>query len=278
MRSSTSPFGGSGRPGPALRRQILAAFASARGRLPEPTELHVRPNVSRLVSLTRPAPGRVRLNLSTAVVEAGPEAWALLGPALLGDRPSVDRLQRLCLDGMRANRRKRMVQQRSALRTGPGQSRPLPRTPCEGEGEERRYLLTLLEYLREVRASAEVVPRDVQVRISARMTSRLGSCRWSGTSRRITISRRLFRPGLEDILWETVKHEVAHLADQVTSRNGRTSHGRGWKAWARRMGARPVRLCGPEDSRRIDEADRKGRSGPLRYPPEVERWLEGHRG
>jgi hypothetical protein len=318
MRDSTTPSGT--HRSPALSRhdatRILSIFASARGRLPQPDRVAVRRNVRRLASLSRPRGGGVTLNLSTAVLEAGPEAWALVAPALGGDRDSLARLRDLTAEGIRATREGRASRNPRAVRgeaaRDPGRPPPLPDTGCEGDPAERAFLLTLIAYLRETCGYPDAIPEDIQVRISRRMTRKLGSCAWSGTSRRITIARRLFRPGLEDILWETVKHEVAHLADQVTSGDGRTSHGAGWKAWARRLGARPERLCSIDEARRIDRLQGgraqggraldgrasgggapdgrapgrlslgglRGRraSGPLQYPPEVRRWLAARAG
>jgi len=108
------------------------------------------------------------------------------------------------------------------------------------------------------------------------MTSRLGLFAHRGESYRITVSQRLFRPGLEAILWDTVKHELAHLADLVTSPDRRTSHGPRWREWARRLGARPERLCTPEEARTIQRRNGSSTDGPgrgLTYPPEVARWL-----
>ena len=131
----------------------------------------------------------------------------------------------------------------------------------------------LLRYVRETSGHGGALAGDIQVRISRRMTRALGSFRYRGGSRRITLSARLFRPGLEDLLLDTLKHELAHLADQVTRDDGRTCHGSSWREWARRLGARPERLCTSVDQGRI-RASRARREGTsLRHPPEVERWL-----
>lgn len=222
------------------------------------------------------------LNLSTAVVNAGEEAWRLLAPALEGDREGRDRLRVLSRPGIQANRRRR-----GGRRSPSGPERreergekagrapsALPEPRCEGTEKQRAYLSSLIRFVRATSGYAAALPEDVQIRISRRMTSKLGSCTWVGASRRITISERLFRPGLEDVIWETVKHELAHLAHQVTNAHGRTDHGPQWKSWARRLGARPERLCTPEDVRRIEAAADRGADRPLRFPDAVGSWID----
>lgn len=290
---------------PRLKRRIIQAFEASRRSLPPISDVAARPNRRRLASLSRPRGKRTVLNLSTAVVEAGEEAWVVVAPALEGDRESLRRLQRLAAPGMLRNRdRSQGVAEPGApgsTRPGaPGSERPaaapsnrtrsrrpgaapsngtggLPPANCEGTPAQRRYLRRLVEYVRESNGCADAIPADVQLRVSRRMTSSLGLCTTSGASRRVTIAERILRPGLEDIAWETVKHELAHLADQVTRKGGRPGHGPGWRRWARHLGARPQRLCSREEARRIGEiAARRGR-GPLRYPTEVRRWLAARR-
>ncbi len=262
---------------PTQRTAILAAFEAGRSRLPPVADVRARPNVSRLASLSRRQGGTAALNLSTAVVEAGPEAWRLVAPALEGDRGSLERLRALTRDGVRANRTRRGGGARSrAPSRGPGGAPGLPDTPCDGTRAEQRYLLHLIDFIRSTSGASEALSGEIQLRISRRMTSRLGLFSHRGDTRRITLSQRLFRPGLEAILWDTVKHELAHLADHATSPDGRTSHGARWKAWARRLGARPERLCSPEEARVLRRRGRSSGHGTgveLRYPPEVARWL-----
>lgn len=263
-----------------LKVRILDAFHQSRGELPPVHDVKARPNVRRVASLSTGRSGETVLNLSTAVVEAGEDAWALVAPALEGKARARKRLLELARPGMVGNRRRR------AARKGRGSGRPagdgdrpvalpaaLPDTPCQGTPEQQRFLAELIQCVRETSGHAAALPSDVQVRISRRMTSRLGTCTWLGSSRRLTFAERLFRPGLEEILWETVKHELAHLAHQVTSAHGRTDHGPDWRRWAAALGARPERLCAPDDVRRIDQADGGGRRGPFRRPRAVQRWL-----
>jgi hypothetical protein len=248
---------------PPLEARVLAAYHRTRSRLPRVSSVAVRPNTRRLASLSRRRDDGSVLNLATAVVEAGEEAWCMVAPALEGDRESLLRLRKLTRQGLEPNRR----------------GRRLPETRCQGTPEQRRYLLRLIDYVRDgVRARPDLpdaIPADIQVRISRRMTRSLGSCSWMGDSRRITVAERLFRPGLEGLLWETVKHELAHLADQVTSAHGRSDHGSSWKAWARRLGARPERLCTPAEARRIAAAPAPARGESLAWPEELKGGRDG---
>lgn len=247
-----------------LRDEALEAYNRTRGPLPRATRIGVRRNVRRLASLTSRGDGSRALNLAAAVLEAGPEAWIRVAPALGGDREALRRLRELARPGIRRLHRARRGTSR----------RSLPDTPCEGNDAQREYLHTLVAYVRATSDCADALPTDVQLRISRRMTSSLGLCSWMGTSRRVTIAERLFRPGLGEILFDTVKHELAHLADQVTSRHGRSSHGRRWKKWARRLGARPERLGPVSVARKVATANRKGGHGLPAYPDEVRRWRE----
>jgi hypothetical protein len=111
---------------PTQRTAILAAFEAGRSRLPPVADVRARPNVSRLASLSRPQGGAAALNLSTAVVEAGPEAWRLVAPALEGDRGSLERLRALTRDGVRANRTRRGGGARSRAAAGVPSRRPGP--------------------------------------------------------------------------------------------------------------------------------------------------------
>lgn len=276
----------------SIRREILAAYEASRKELPPVGEVRARPNVSRLASLSH---GRARprgllaratrrrvLNLSTAVVEAGPEAWRLVAPALEGDRESLHQLRSLTRSGVELNRL-RKAPSRGASGSGSGsragsasRSPGLPDPSCDGTPDEQLYLLHLIEFTRFTSGHSEAIPEGIQLRISRKMTSRLGLFTHRGESYRVTVSHRLFRPGLEAILWDTVKHELAHLADLVTSPDGRTSHGPRWREWARRLGARPERLCSPEEARTIRRRNGASAGGPgrgLTYPPEVARWL-----
>jgi hypothetical protein len=263
--------------------RALAAYNRTRGRLPRAAQVAVRPNVRRLASLTRARTSAPTLNLAEAVVAAGEQAWALVAPALSGDRDALGRLRELAAPGVEEARRARAARPgpgngaprgiRSRARPGGGSggrsgrggaARPapdtgpsLPEPTCDGTEAQRAYLHTLIAFVRETSGHGDALPNEVQLRISKRMTSSLGLCARAGDTHRVTIAERLFRPGLEEILFDTVKHELAHLADQNTSPSGRSSHGPRWKEWARRFGARPERLGSPEVARRVDRANGK---------------------
>ena len=66
---------------------------------------------------------------------------------------------------------------------------------------------------------------------------RLGSCRYD--SREITLSMYFVgcNPHLEDLIRDTVLHEIAHALAWVHSQE--KGHGKGWKAWCLRVGASP---------------------------------------
>lgn len=226
---------------------ILRVWDDTRSRLPPVREVRVRPNRVRLASLSRAPGGHWRLNLATAVVSAGEEVWRLVAPALEGDPESRRKLRERAAPGLEGRRGARRRRGASAA----GGPAPLPETPCEGTPDERERLVRLFRRIRDEAGAPAALPAKIQLRVSRRMTSSLGSFRYRGESRRITISAHLFRPGLEDLLEDTVRHEMAHLADQVSSPEGRTGHGRSWRAWALRLGARPERRCSPDDAERL---------------------------
>jgi hypothetical protein len=253
--------------------RALQAYNRTRGTLPRAAQVAVRPNVHRLASITRTRTASSSLNLARAVVAAGEEAWMLVAPALRGEREALKRLRELAAPGVEAAR---------VARPGPAGAPTLPESACDGTEDQRTYLRTLITFVRETSGHGDALPGEVQLRISKRMTSSLGLCARAGDTHRVTIAERLFRPGLEDILLDTVRHEVAHLADQATSPNGRSSHGPRWKEWARRLGARPERLGPPEVSLRVARANGGRGWGPRRgadpgmptFPDEVRRWLD----
>jgi hypothetical protein len=286
----------------------LAAYNRTRGPLPRAVKVRCRPNIRRLASLTRTRTAAPTLNLAEAVVKAGEAAWVLVAPALRGNRGALRRLRELAEPGVEEARRERVVRRgrnngggsrsgsearlsgRNGTRPGgraqdgsdPSTAPALPEPTCDGTDAQRAYLRTLIAFVRETSGHGDALPDQVQLRISKRMTSSLGLCARAGDTHRVTIAERLFRPGLEDILFDTVKHELAHLADQNTSPNGRSSHGPRWKEWARRLGARPERLGSREVSRRVARANggggwRRGRDVDARlpaFPDEVGRWRE----
>lgn len=197
-----------------------------------------RPNVRRLAALAPQRDGSVTLNLSRAVVEAGEAAWRLVAPALEGDRTARRALRAMVVP---------------TLTHASWASREARRSPaCQGSPQERQRLEALVGVLRSESPWGHILPLELELRISTRMTRTLGTCLVRGPVRRITLSQRLFRTGAEDILEETVRHEAAHLADALSSPSGRMSHGKSWKLWALRFGARPERKCTREEMLRLD--------------------------
>ncbi|TVR63481.1 MAG: hypothetical protein EA422_09335 [Gemmatimonadales bacterium] len=234
---------------PREASRILEVFHRTRTRLPPVHGVAARPNVRRLASLGRRGRGRHVLNLAQVVVQAGEEAWAQVAPALEGDPVSLQRLRAL----VDADLRKARAARRPGKGGGPGKGgRRGPR--CQGTPDQRRRLQAVLERICRNQPWSALVPDDLELRISRRMTRSLGSCRFRGDEVRITLSSRLFAPGVEDILDETLRHELAHLLDGRTRPDGRSDHGRSWRAWALRVGARPERLCAPDDARRLPRA------------------------
>ena len=240
---------------PREAARILEVFHRTRTRLPPADGVAARPNIRRLASLGRKGRGRRFLNLAQVVVEAGEEAWAQVAPALEGDSASVRRLRALVdadLQRIRAELRERG--EAGPGRSGRGRSgkgRSGRTMACQGTPEERRRLHHLLAQVVHRQPWADLIPEHLEIRISRRMTRSLGNCRFRGDEVRITLSSRLFAAGVEDILEETLRHELAHLLDGRSRPDGRSDHGSSWRAWALRVGARPERLCAPEDARRL---------------------------
>lgn len=133
------------------------------------------------------------------------------------------------------------------------ESAELPPAPlrCEGTREERALLGAMVDRVMKSPAWTEELPAEVEYRVSRRMTRSLGTFTVRHGRSRVSLSARILRPGLEDIAWETVKHEMAHVADRATRADGRSDHGPSWRRWAERLGAQPRRSCSREESHRI---------------------------
>jgi hypothetical protein len=262
-----------------LEREILDALRDLRnpgGSGLEIRGVRVRANVARLASLTRSRPPETGfiLNLSAAVLEAGPEAWKCLAPAFEGDRAARRRLRELTRPPLQ------VLRSQAARGRRLGSSLPDPR--CDGTPQERAYLRQILAFFQATSGCPEAFPPELQLRISRRMTAKLGLFSHRGGGYRITLSQRLFQPGLEAILWDTVRHELAHLADHFTSPDGKTSHGPRWRGWALRLGARPEPRCSPAEALQIVRVNRsvRGRARaplpsltlPLIPPPGLPEW------
>jgi len=128
---------------------------------------------------------------------------------------------------------------------------------CAGTAAQRRLLRGAFAHFNLVKLDG-LLPGDVVLRFSSRMTRRLGqmlgtrsaesearsvSGPGAGTKMEIALSIDLLLDGNEGEFVETLLHEMAHAADFLT--RGKTDHGPKWKAWARRVGCDP-RSCTTE--------------------------------
>jgi len=123
--------------------------------------------------------------------------------------------------------------------SGRAASRPIR---CQGTPQEQLRVRRLYERLNRTRFG-DRLPTDIPLRISRRMTSRLGHIAPEGTSRNplvgeIALNRSLLRKGNEEALRETLLHEMAHVAAYLF--DGDSGHGEAWRTWARRAGCRPA--------------------------------------
>ncbi|MGD2067303.1 MAG: SprT-like domain-containing protein [Gemmatimonadota bacterium] len=132
--------------------------------------------------------------------------------------------------------------------------------PCCATAAQRRWLTALYRHVAATRFTADL-PTEIPVRLSRRMTSRLGHMR-GGTEDRgprwrrvveIALSLDLMLPGNEEALVDTLVHEVAHAADWLAS--GGRGHGPGWKALARRAGCSTRARCAYPIRRRLRPDD-----------------------
>ncbi len=254
---------------PHVQHRILAAYNARRSGGPRATLVAARRNRRTLASVRRLADGRVRLNVAWAVVSAGPEAWDLLGPALQGSRDARKRLARLSRKGLEAAARAASEPGKAPGRNGRNPA-PLPDTPCQGSQHQQQVLQRIVQWARSTSGHAEAFPDHLQLRVSRRMSSTYGSHMTRGGTHRVTITHRLFRAGLEDILLDTVLHELAHLLDALTNGRGRSFHDASWRRWCRRLGATPDRLMSPTSARRVRRA--RGEDAPCALPAAVARW------
>lgn len=114
-------------------------------------------------------------------------------------------------------------------------------THCCATPEQRAYLRALYRYLNDTRFDG-LLPDDVPVRLSNRMTSSLGHMIPGYDRRRgryvvelaLNVDLMLEGNGAERL--DTLIHEMAHVADYLF--HGERGHGRSWRAWARHAGCR----------------------------------------
>jgi hypothetical protein len=114
-------------------------------------------------------------------------------------------------------------------------------THCAATPEQRRYLRALYRYLNKTRFDG-LLPDDVPVRLSRRMTASLGHMIPGKDRRRgryvveIALNVDLMLEGNGAERMDTLLHEMAHVADYLF--DGNYGHGDSWKKWARHAGCR----------------------------------------
>ena len=159
----------------------------------------------------------------------------------------------------------RAVREAHALRAGrrgpgPGGGGPPVGTAarCCGTPGQRHYLRDLYRYLNRTRF-AGLLPDDVPIRLSRRMTASLGhmvpgwSRRRGRFVREVALNVDLLLPGNGAERMDTLIHEMAHVAAYLF--DGHAGHGEPWRSWARRAGCRvEVRYDRPIVRRRRGES------------------------
>lgn len=153
-----------------------------------------------------------------------------------------------------------------AERPAPGELGWQP-PPCCATDEQRRFLRDLYRRLNEERF-ASVLPTDVPLRLSDRMTRRFGHVQYgrANGSRRIdeiALNADLLLRGNERHLVDTLLHEMAHAEAWLV--NGHRDHGRPWRAIARRVGCEP-RACSTVRIRRRGKRQRPASTVPSLAP------------
>lgn len=146
---------------------------------------------------------------------------------------------------------------------------------CEQEGDatsccatppQRAYLRALYTYFNDTRFGG-LLPDDVPVRLSSRMTSSLGhmlpGVDGEGRPRvvEIALSSDLMLVGNGPERVDTLLHEMAHVADYLV--DGNRGHGASWKRWARSAGCRAQTLFDRVVARRLDRREAVTRVPPL---------------
>ena len=129
--------------------------------------------------------------------------------------------------------------------------------PCCATPAQREYLDALYRYLNEGRFGGRL-PTRVHLRLSNRMTSRLGQLvpgRKDGrrTIVEIALNVDLMLAGNGRVRVDTLVHEMAHAADWIF--DGKIGHGPTWKAWAERAGCE-AKACTRRRIRRRKRGER----------------------
>lgn len=148
---------------------------------------------------------------------------------------------------------------RAPVHRGPGVG------PCCATPAQRAYLRRLYRYLNATRFGG-LLPASVPLRLSRRMTTRLGQM-VPGTvdGRRvvleIALNLDLMLEGNGRQRLDTLLHEMAHAADYLV--HGETGHGDSWRRWAARAGCDGRALCHAPIRRRRRRRDAVERVPPL---------------
>lgn len=114
-------------------------------------------------------------------------------------------------------------------------------THCCATQAQRSYLRALYRYLNRSRFDG-LLPKDVPVRLSNRMSTSLGHIIPAQDRTRgryvveIALNVDLMLEGNGAERMDTLLHEMAHVADWLF--NGRYGHGETWRKWARHAGCR----------------------------------------
>ncbi|MBM4184577.1 MAG: SprT family zinc-dependent metalloprotease [Gemmatimonadetes bacterium] len=132
-----------------------------------------------------------------------------------------------------------------ALRDARAEPRNRSESACCATFQQSRYLRTLYRDLNRTRFEGRL-PDDLPLRLSNRMKRALGHMvpgeggAGERSVREIALNVDLMLEGNDEELVDTLLHEMAHAADYLLT--GHRGHGSSWRAWARRVGCRPVRL------------------------------------
>lgn len=200
--------------------------------------IRLKRNRSRLLSVSRD--GRT-LHVHVAFAGAPAEVVDAIALFLTARRGSAAHARAVA-----AIRRWGMHALRDATDVAGARPAPEPRPgPCCGTPEQRRFLRD--EYLRlnDERFGGRL-PADLPIRLSRRMTRRLGHVRWHRRvdGRRVVVELALnpdlFLPGNEAQLRDTLLHEMAHV--EAWLEHGSAGHDAVWRRIARRVGCEP-RAC-----------------------------------
>ncbi|HSG07700.1 MAG TPA: SprT family zinc-dependent metalloprotease [Longimicrobiales bacterium] len=145
-------------------------------------------------------------------------------------------------------------------------------THCCATPEQKAYLKAVYRYLNKTRFDG-LLPADVPVRLSNRMTASLGHMIPGRDRKRgrfiieIALNVDLMLEGNGAERMDTLLHEMAHVADWMLE--GEYGHGGSWRRWARHAGCRAETKYDRPVVRRRRRAERVTRVPPL--PPALRR-------